>query len=1112
MIQHTEQTSPKIVVSLNERPIRVLHVDDEPGFLKIAKQCLEMQGQFQVDTASCVEEAFEKLKKEQYDAIISDYQMPGMDGLEFLKELRQGGSCVSFIMFTGKGREEVAVDAWKLGADYYVNKSGDPETVFYELAHCLLSTMERQRARTQTREIAQKLQAICQNAVEGISYVDQEENLLYVNKAFADTLGCKEEELVGTNLRRFVDEENWAKVRIETDNRQKGRANRYELVLHRPDGTTRNVQVSASPLFNSDGDFTGTAAIILDITERKKAEESLRESEERFYRLSAATFEGIGLSEKGKIIDVNDQLAKMLGHKPDELIGRDVLDIVALESRDLVMANMHTECSGPYEHLALRKDGSTFPVEIRARSIQYHGRMARVTAISDITERKNTEQELRRFSSAIKASLDGIITGDLKGNITDINEAALRIYGSDDKYDLIGRNVQDLLVERDRTKAFQNAIETVQTRQGKTVEYTALKKSGVEVPIEVTTQLVVDEKGEPIGFVDVVRDLTERKKAEEHTRKTAEEFYRIFQTISDLVFIIDSDNKIVRVNKKICDVLKKKSEELVGKHCYEVMHGTDEPWPDCPHLRALKAKRTVSGEVDDPHLGIPLSVTVSPILDEKGEFVQCLHTAKDITERKRNEKTILENQKKFEALFHGNPEATVFVDVGMHIMDVNDRFTGLFGYSLDEIKGKHINDVVVPRNLLEEGRMLDTQATDGYVYHNTVRKAKNGSLIPVSISAAPLSIQDQLTGYVWLYKDISRQKAAEGSLKESEERFKALFAGCPEAVVYLASDFRILDVNPRFEELFGNSLSEIKGKCIDDVIVPENMIDEAKMLDKKAVEGYVYHDTLRMKKDGSIIHVSISAAPILILDKLVGYIGVYKDISDLKKTERNLAIMNEKLRVVGGLTRHDVRNKLSGITGNAYLLKKQLAGDQNALDKLRDMETAVEQTGRILDFAKTYEMLGVEELVYIDVEKTVTQAISLFSDLKDVKVTNDCHGLLVLADSLLRQLFYNLIDNSLKYGQKITTIRVSFEKTDQLQLKLFYNDDGVGIPASTKPQLFKEGYTTGGSTGYGLYLIKKMIEVYGWNIMETGELGKGVRFVLTIPHLNSNGKENYQLL
>jgi PAS domain S-box-containing protein len=240
-----------------------------------------------------------------------------------------------------------------------------------------------------------------------------------------------------------------------------------------------------------------------------------------------------------------------------------------------------------------------------------------------------------------------------------------------------------------------------------------------------------------------------------------------------------------------------------------------------------------------------------------------------------------------------------------------------------------------------------------------------------------------------------------------------------------------------------------------------------------------------------------------------GSLSVGIDITERRMAESRLAMMNEKLRVVGGLTRHDAKNKLSAIVGNAYLAKKELSSNSKALNYLGEMETAVRQIVRIFDFAKNYEMLGVEELVYTDVEKTVNEAISLFSDLGEIRVINDCHGLTVFADSLLRQLFYNLIDNSLKYGRKISKIRLYCEKTGQNELRLIYEDDGIGIPAAEKLKLFKEGYSTGGGTGYGSYLIRKIVEVYGWTIQETGEEGKGAQFTITIPKISQSGKENY---
>ncbi|MCK4885702.1 ATP-binding protein, partial [Candidatus Bathyarchaeota archaeon] len=108
-----------------------------------------------------------------------------------------------------------------------------------------------------------------------------------------------------------------------------------------------------------------------------------------------------------------------------------------------------------------------------------------------------------------------------------------------------------------------------------------------------------------------------------------------------------------------------------------------------------------------------------------------------------------------------------------------------------------------------------------------------------------------------------------------------------------------------------------------------------------------------------------------------------------------------------------------------------------------------------------------------------------------------------------RQLFYNLIDNSLKHGEKVSRIRVHYEEAGKDKLKLVYEDDGVGIPKAEKEKIFTEGY--GKDNGYGLYLIRKMCEVYGWTIKETGKHGKGTQFTITIPKMSESGKIAYQL-
>lgn len=242
---------------------------------------------------------------------------------------------------------------------------------------------------------------------------------------------------------------------------------------------------------------------------------------------------------------------------------------------------------------------------------------------------------------------------------------------------------------------------------------------------------------------------------------------------------------------------------------------------------------------------------------------------------------------------------------------------------------------------------------------------------------------------------------------------------------------------------------------------------------------------------------------------------IKQDITEFNKTNEQLNRMmeelqrvNEKLSVVGKLTRHDARNKLSVIVNQVYLVKQQLGTDNNSLDCLESIESAIDQVEKIFSFARTYELLGSKELFYLDVKTCVDEAARMFSDINKIKLVNDCSGLSVLSDSLLRQLFYNLVDNSLKYGETVTQIR-AFYVENQDHLLLIYEDDGVGLPDDEKEKIFLERYGKG--TGYGLYLIRKMCEAYGWTIKETGEYGKGARFTMTIPKSEKGKNPSYVL-
>ncbi len=380
------------------------------------------------------------------------------------------------------------------------------------------------------------------------------------------------------------------------------------------------------------------------------------------------------------------------------------------------------------------------------------------------------------------------------------------------------------------------------------------------------------------------------------------------------------------------------------------------------------------------------------------------------------------------------------------------------------------------------------------------------------------SIPEKLAdgGIIWhgYNVDVTERKNMEEALRLSEMRYRLLFENSFDGVLLTKPDGTIIAANPQACRMLGMTEEELRKAGRGGIVVNDENLASA--LKERERTGCVVAELTFKRKDGTTFVGEVSSGVFTSVEGNIRTSVIIRDITDRKKAEEKLnrvmnqlVLVNEKMNVVGSLTRHDVRNKLCTMTGNVFLLKKKNCDQVDILGNLGKMEQACKEIDMIFNFAKMYEQLGIEELSYLNVEETLKEAMALFSDSFSLEVINDCHGLTLLADSLLRQLFYNLIDNSLKHGEKVTRARVYYEKEAEDKLILVYQDDGVGISALNKQGLFKEGFSTSGTSGYGLFLIKKMMEVYGWVIQENGEPGKGAKFTITIPKINQNGKENF---
>jgi PAS domain S-box-containing protein len=988
--------------------IRVLHVDDDPSALEISKQILEDMSSFDFDSACCVDEAFQKLATGYYDVVVSDYEMPKKDGLQFLKELRKQNKQIPFILFTGKGREEVAIKALNLGADGYINKQGDPETVYGELSHNIRLSVENNKIREELQKRDIRL----------AKFASQTPGMLY-------------------------------------------------QFLMRPDGTY------CVP-FTSDH--------ICDI---------------------------FGCTPQDVAEDFSPIAKAILPEDLDKVIS-------SITQSAAKMTQWQCEYRVQLPGQAIRwLWGQSMPEKLDDGSILWSGYNA------DITDRKKAEQQIRRSAQEWKRTFDAIsdfvFILDKESKFTGANKALCDFLSKEPK-DLIGKRCCEVLHGINEPLLDCPCSKAKVTRNPESIEK-GDADSGSWFLLSVWP--FFDENGEYAGCVHTAKNITERKNAEEKLKNMKAFDERIINSLDDALLVIDPDDyKIISSNEVALKQLNLKKEDLIGKTCYETTHHSltpcKAPEHDCPIRKVLETKEIITVEhkhFDENNNELIVEVSARLVKNPEGKTV-VIHVARDITERKHMEKRIREAEKQYHTLFDQAPFGIIVIDPRTAMpVEFNKVVHEQLGYSREEFAKLHVYDYKALQTREETEVKIAKILEKGNAEYETKHRTKNGEIRDVIITAQTIELSGKKLLHS-IYRDVTEAKKVDDALMESETKYRQLVELAQEGVWALDNNNYTAYVNPRMAEMLGYSESDMIGKNLATFVDEPNIALHNLQGCKLGHQGQCEFEFVR--KDGTRISTYVAASSFHDDTGVgIGTLALVSDITERKKMELNLKesrdkleVMNEKLRVVGGLTRHDVRNKLASVTGYAYLLRKKYSDQADILDRLDKIELAVKDSVKIFDFAKMYEQLGVEELVYVDVERAVNEASGMFSGLT-INIVNGCHGLTVLADSFLRQMFYNFIDNTRKYGKKTTSIRMYCEKAESGELRLIYEDDGMGISAEDKLKLFSEGFSTGGSTGFGLFLTKKMIDVYGWTIDETGEPGKGVRFEIKIPKTNKKEQINY---
>ncbi|MCW4033799.1 MAG: PAS domain S-box protein, partial [Candidatus Bathyarchaeota archaeon] len=717
-------------------------------------------------------------------------------------------------------------------------------------------------------------------------------------------------------------------------------------------------------------------------------------------------------------------------------------------------------------------------------------------------------------------ALDAIFLADPEtGIIVDCNIAATKLVGRT-KSELIGAHQRILhppdKMEGDFTEGFKKHRDRTSEP---IVETQIITKSGKVRDILIkTSDLEIENKRILQG---TFRDITERKRAENSIKESEKRFRELTELLPEIVFETDITGKLTFLNKE--------GLEKIGYTPEDFKKGISTLALISPEEHEICKKRIakiLNGESQGPNeytavrkdgTTFPIIIHSAPILDDK-KVKGIRGIIVDITEHKTAEAAIHKEKELLEMVTANNAAILVVISKDYRVLWANKQLKQIFG----DIEGKSCYTSLPLRTSKCPNCGIDeilATGTNRAVHEHQITDP-NGNWHCFEITAVPIWDSDgNLKAVSETILEITERKNAEQALKESEEKFRAISTAAKEGIVLLDEDAKIAYWNPASERILGYAKEDALGKKITQLLLPEHMqeftfneFNKLKTTDQNN-PAMMTQEMSVISSSGKTIQIEISVSTLKLKGKWHA-LATLRDISEQKaawqsveQTTKALVVVNEKLGVVGKLTRHDARNKLSVILNNLYLARKHMKNCENVKPFCEGVQEAVHQIEKIFEFTRTYEMLGVEELTPTNIGTSVSDASHLLS-LDNVRLVNKVDNLTVLADSLLQQLFYNLMDDSLKHGEKVSQIQVYYQEQKD-HLKLVYEDNGIGIPEDEKELIFKEGYGKG--TGYGLYLIKKICEAYGWTISEVGKHGIGAKFVMTIPNSSEDNRPMFQI-
>ena len=959
---------------------------------------------------------------------------------------------------------------------------------------------------------------------------DADDTITFVNKKCAEILGYTQEEILGTSVFSYTDETNTVLLKKYVGRLRSGKTGHFELVFLRKDKSHAFARMSTSPSMDNQGAFLYGLFLVSDISELKKTDDALKKSEIHYRTLIETSPNGILMIDPdGRIMTANFQASKLLGYKkPGELAGKNLFDYVAPNDLEKVHAKLqHTNERGSVkstECTLISNENSSFcaDLNISITSDSTVTPAAYVCVISDITERRKVERVVRKSEEKHRALVEGIshiiFTTDTKGRYTYISPVIQTVLGySPDE--LIGKYFNTLVPTEERQRI---GLKLKEARTGKFTpsDFKMIDKAGNIHWVRIMAQSL-SENDKLIGFTGLIGDINDWKMTEDALHRVELQYKAVVEEQTDLICRFNTDRMITFVNpafyryfhKRSEDILNKdfmsfipeKSHEIVKKILEEVtlerpvqyqdleiaLPGLDARWHHLS-IRAIfnaegKKIEYQSSSRDITKLKIYFEKSVKLLQELQVQHIELENQAEDL---RRTQLALAESRDKYFDLYDLAPISYLtLIDKG-EIAEVNLAGAALFGIERNALVSHGFGLFVKPECFEQWEQFFVKLREQGEKQSCTLLlQKKSGSVFPAQLDGNQiLNSSGEITVRIAI-RDITDIRLAEEAKRESDERFRIVVEQSPIVT-------SVIDKNGIYTFSEGKGLArlglkpgQVVGSSIFDVYRDNPAICEA---GRKALSGIpqkfmVAVDDLTFKMFYSPLKD--------MKGEVTSFIEVSIDITDSIVAEETIKNATKKLNMLNKITRHDMINKMTVLSGYLNIVEEDLPASSAFRKQFGKVKTAAETMNRLIIFSRNYQTLGVNPAKWHNLKEIVKTSVATVHPL-NVNLNIDIDSVEIFADPLIEKVFENLVDNSIRHGKHVTNIRINFKESDGKGI-IVYEDNGAGISRTVKDKLFVPGI--GKDSGFGLYLSKEILDYTGIDFRETGEEGKGAKFEIVVP-------------